>query len=114
YKQSALGPLWAVAQPFAMMLIFAAVFTRLVRMPSDGVSYAVFAYAGILPWTFFATATTNGTSSLVSHAQLVTKVYFPREILPLTYVAAAVVDLAIAIAGLLALIAWYRVPVNAN
>jgi len=112
YKQSVLGPLWAVLQPFAMMIIFTVVFTVLVTMPSDGVPYGIFAYAGLLPWTFFATATTNGTSSLVSHAQLVTKVYFPREILPLTYVAAALVDLAIAVAGLLALMVWYRVPLT--
>jgi len=110
YKQSLLGPAWAVLQPLALMAIFTVVFTRLVRMPSDGVPYGVFAYAGLLAWTFFSTASTNGTTSLVSHAQLVTKVYFPREILPATYVAAALVDLAIALAGLLVLLLWFRIP----
>src|SRR6478672_4733385 len=74
YKQSKLGVLWAVLQPLAMMLVFTAVFARLVRVPSEGVPYALFAYAGILPWTFFSGAVSNGTNSLVSHAQLVTKV----------------------------------------
>jgi lipopolysaccharide transport system permease protein len=114
YKQSLLGPLWALAQPFALMLIFTIVFTRLVRMPSDGVPYGVFAYAGLLPWTFFATATTNGTTSLVSHAQLVTKVYFPREILPLTYVVAALCDLGIALGGLVLLGIWFHIPVTSH
>jgi lipopolysaccharide transport system permease protein len=114
YKQSLLGPVWALVQPFALMLIFTIVFTRLVRMPSDGVPYGLFAYAGLLPWTFFATATTNGTTSLVSHAQLVTKVYFPREILPITYVIAALVDLAIALSGLVALAMWFNVPVTTH
>jgi lipopolysaccharide transport system permease protein len=114
YKQSLLGPAWAVLQPFSLMVIFTVVFTRLVRMPSDGVPYGVFAYAGLLAWTFFNTAATNGTTSLVSHAQLVTKLYFPREILPVTYVAAALVDLAIALAGLLVLLLWFHIPLTVN
>jgi lipopolysaccharide transport system permease protein len=114
YKQSLLGPAWAVLQPLSLMLIFTVVFTRLVRMPSDGVPYGVFAYAGLLAWSFFSTASTNGTTSLVSHPQLVTKVYFPREILPVTYVAAALVDLAIALAGLLLLLLWFRIPLTMN
>ena len=114
YKQSLLGPAWAVLQPFSLMLIFTVVFTRLVRMPSDGVPYGVFAYAGLLAWSFFSTASTNGTTSLVSNAQLVTKVYFPREILPATSVAAALVDLAIALAGLLVLLLWFRIPLTMN
>jgi lipopolysaccharide transport system permease protein len=114
YKQSLLGPAWAVLQPLALMVIFTVVFTRLVKMPSEGVPYGVFAYAGLLAWTFFNTAATNGTTSLVSHSQLVTKVYFPREILPATYVAAALVDLAIALAGLLVLLLWFHIPLTVN
>jgi lipopolysaccharide transport system permease protein len=114
YKHSLLGPAWAVLQPLSLMVIFTVVFTRLVRMPSDGVPYGVFTYAGLLAWTFFSTASTNGTTSLVSHAQLVTKVYFPREILPATYVAAALVDLAIALAALLVLLLWFRIPLTVN
>jgi lipopolysaccharide transport system permease protein len=114
YKQSRLGGLWALIQPLAMMLVFTAVFARLVRVPSEGVPYALFAYAGILPWTFFSGAVSNGTNSLVSHAQLVTKVFFPREILPLSYVVAAVVDLLIGSIVLIGLLVFYRVPLTAE
>ncbi len=110
YKQSRLGGLWALLQPLAMMLVYTAVFARLVRVPSEGVPYALFAYAGILPWTFFSGAVSNGTGSLVSHAGLVTKVFFPREILPLSYVIAAVVDLIIGSVVLVGLLFFYRVP----
>ncbi len=109
YKQSVLGGLWAILQPLAMMLVFTVVFSRLVRVPSDGLPYAPFAYAGILPWTFFAAAVSSGTTSLVSHAQLVTKVYFPREILPISYVVAAAVDLAIGAAVLVGLLAYFHI-----
>ena len=86
YRQTLLGVVWAVLQPLLMMLIFAVVFSRLARIPSEGSPYALFAYAALLPWTYFSTAVTNATGSLVNHTQLITKVYFPREILPITYV----------------------------
>jgi lipopolysaccharide transport system permease protein len=92
YKQSLLGPLWALLQPLSLMLIFTVVFSKLTRVPSDGVPYALFAYCALLPWTCFATGVSTATNSLVGHTNLVTKVYFPREILPLTYVVAAFVD----------------------
>jgi lipopolysaccharide transport system permease protein len=114
YKQSKLGAFWAILQPFAMMLVFTAVFARLVRVPSEGVPYALFAYAGILPWTFFSGAVSNSTGSLTSHAQLVTKVFFPREILPLSYVIAAAVDLLIGSVVLIGLCLFYHVPLTAN
>ena len=114
YKQSKLGALWAVLQPFTMMLVFTAVFARLVHVPSEGVPYALFAYAGLLPWTCFSGAVSTSTSSLVSHAQLVTKVFFPREILPLSYVIAAGVDLLIGSAVLVGLGIFYRVPITAE
>jgi len=112
YKQSVLGGLWAVLQPLAMMLVFTLVFARLVRVASDGIPYPLFAYAGLLPWTFFSTAVGNGTASLVTHAQLVRKVYFPREILPLSYLVASAVDLVIASAALVGLVVWYRIPIS--
>jgi len=112
YKQSRLGGLWALLQPLAMMLVFTAVFARLVRVPSEGVPYALFAYVGILPWTFFSSAVSTGTGSLVTHAALVTKVFFPREILPLSYVIAAVVDLLIGSIVLVGLLIFYRVPLS--
>ena len=112
YKQSMLGTLWAVLQPLAMMLVYTAVFSRLVKVPSEGVPYALFAYSGILPWTFFSAAVSSGTGSLVNHAQLVTKVSFPREILPLSYIAAAATDLVIGSTVLVGLVWWYQIPVT--
>jgi lipopolysaccharide transport system permease protein len=112
YKQSVLGIAWAVIQPVALMLIYTLVFSIVSRVKSTGVPYAVFAYAALLPWSFFSTAVTNATNSLVSHAQLVTKVYFPREILPLSYMAAALVDLLVASVVMVVLMVYYRVPLT--
>jgi lipopolysaccharide transport system permease protein len=112
YKQTSLGLVWAVLQPLLMMVIFTAIFSVLTRMPSEGMPYALFAYAALLPWTFFSTAVTNATNSLVAHTQLITKVYFPREILPATYVIAGLFDFAVGFVVLLGLMAWYRVPLT--
>ena len=112
YKQTSLGLVWAVLQPVLMMVIFTAVFSVLARMPSDGAPYALFAYSALLPWTFFSTAVTNATNSLVTHTQLITKVYFPREILPATYVIAGLFDFAVGFVVLLGLMAWYHVPLT--
>ncbi len=109
YKQTSLGILWALLQPLLMMLIFTGVFSVLARMPSDGIPYALFAYTGLLPWTFFSTSVTNASNSLVSHSQLITKVYFPREILPLTYLVAGLFDFAIGFLVFLGLVSWYHV-----
>jgi lipopolysaccharide transport system permease protein len=114
YKQSLLGVAWAVIQPVSMMLIFTAVFSLVVRMPSDGVPYALFAYTALLPWNYFAMAITNSAGGLVNHSQLVTKVYFPREILPLTYVLAALFDFLIASSVLVVLMLYYGVSLTAN
>ena len=112
YKQTSLGLAWAVLQPVMMMVIFTAVFSLLARMPSDGAPYALFAYTALLPWSFFTTAVTGGTNSLVAHTALITKVYFPREILPITYVAAALFDFAVGCVVLLGLMYWYGVPLT--
>lgn len=112
YKQSVLGAAWAILQPLSLMLVYTLVFSYIARVQTEGVPYALFAYAALLPWTFFSTALTNATSGLVSHQNLVTKVYFPREILPLTYVFAALFDLAIASTVFFALFAYYRVPLG--
>lgn len=114
YKQSLLGPLWALLQPLALMLIYTAVFSRIAHVPSEGAPYALFAYTALLPWTYFSTALSNATNSLVSHTGLVTKVYFPREILPLTYVVAALVDFVVASTVLGALMVYYGVPLTAR
>jgi homopolymeric O-antigen transport system permease protein len=112
YKQSVLGPSWALLQPTLLMLIYTVIFSRIVRVPSDGVPYALFAYSALLPWTFFSSAVSSATNSLVSHFSLVTKVYFPREILPLTYVIAALIDFIVASSVLGLLLVYYRVSLS--
>ena len=112
YRQTVLGVAWAVLQPVLMMTIFATVFSYLARVPSEGAPYALFAYTALLPWTFFSTAVTNATGSLVSHTQLITKVYFPREILPLTYVIAALFDFMIGLVVLVGLMTWFDAPLT--
>ena len=109
YKQSVLGLAWAILQPLSLMLIYTVIFSKIAKVPSEGVPYAVFAYAALLPWTFFSSSLTNATQGLVSHSQLVTKVYFAREILPLTYVSAAIFDFAVATTFLIALFFYYGV-----
>jgi len=112
YKQSMLGIAWAVIQPVALMLIYTLVFSVFSKVKTPGVSYAVFAYAALLPWTYFSTSLTNATNGLVSHAQLVTKVYFPREILPISYIIAALVDLLIASIVMSGLMIYYHVSLT--
>ena len=107
YKQSVLGFAWAILQPFAMMLIFTLVFGRIARVETDGVPYPLFAFSGLVLWSFVSTSLNNATHALVAHAQLITKVYFPREILPLSYIAAALFDFGVATVVLLGMFAWY-------
>ena len=109
YKQSVLGLAWAILQPLSLMLIYTVIFSMIAKVPSEGAPYAVFAYAALLPWTFFSSSLTNATQGLVSHSQLVTKVYFAREILPLTYVSAALFDFAVDSTFLIALFFYYGV-----
>ena len=115
YKQSVLGLAWAILQPVSMMLIFTLVFGRIARVQTDGIPYALFALTGLVLWSFVSTSLSNATHALVAHAQLITKVYFPREILPLSYVAAAVFDFLVGVAVLLGVMMWwYRWPVGAH
>jgi lipopolysaccharide transport system permease protein len=107
YKQSVLGLAWAIVQPVALMLIFTMAFRRIARMPSDGIPYPLFVYTGLLSWSFLATALSTTTHSVVAHAYLITKVYFPREILPLSYIAAALFDWCIGATVLAAMLAYY-------
>lgn len=113
YKQTALGVIWAILQPLFPMLIFTLFFGRLAKVPSDGMPYAVFAYAGLLPWTFFANAIGNSSTSVVANANLISRVYFPRLIVPAASVLAALVDFAIAFLLLGGLLLWYRLPLRA-
>jgi len=112
YKQSMLGWAWALIQPLALMLIYTIIFSVVTRMPAEGVPYAVFVYAALLPWTYFSTIMTNSATCLVNHSGLITKVYFPREILPLTYVVAAFVDFLVGALVLAGMMLYYHVPVT--
>jgi lipopolysaccharide transport system permease protein len=107
YKQTVLGATWAILQPLATMLIFTLFFGRLAGIPSDGIPYALFALSGLVLWTFFSTALVQAANSLVVSVKLVTKVYFPRLIVPTATVAAVVVDLLLAGAVLGVLMAAY-------
>ena len=110
YKQSLLGPVWAVLQPLLLMLIFTVLFALVApRMPTEGLPYPVFVYAAVLPWTYFSSAVAAATASLVGHTGLVTKVWFPREMLPLSYVTAGIFDLGVASLLLFGLMAWHGV-----
>lgn len=112
YKQSLLGIFWAILQPFSLMLIYTVVFSFIFRMPSADVPYALFVYTSLLPWLCFSSALTSATTSLTSHASLITKVYFPREILPLTYVLASLFDFIIGSLVLGGLLFYYSVPLT--
>jgi lipopolysaccharide transport system permease protein len=114
YKQTALGVAWVVMQPLLTTAIFTLFLGRMVGVPSDGVPYALFFFAGMLPWTFFSTAVTSASNSLVGSAQLITKVYFPRAIIPIAAVAARLIDFAVAFVLLLLLMLYYRVKVTSG
>jgi len=114
YKQSVLGPTWAILQPLSLMLIYTVIFSRIARLPSEGVPYALFAYSALLPWTYFSTSLSSATNSMVSHFNLVTKVYFPREILPLTYVIAGLIDFLVSSLVLGALMMYYHVSLTVH
>ncbi len=106
YSQSLFGAGWAIAQPLAMMAVFTLVFSRLGAMPSGGAPYPLFAFAALVPWFFFSNSVNSGTMSLVTYRNIVTKTYFPREIVPIAQVGSRLVDLAAA-SGLFALLLFY-------
>ena len=112
YKQTLLGAAWAIIQPLFAMLLFTMFFGRLARMPSDNIPYPLFAYAGLLPWTFFANAVTSSANSLIGSTNLVTKVYFPRMIIPAAPVLAGLIDLGIGFVLLVPLFIYYRVSIG--
>lgn len=114
YKQTALGIAWAIIQPLFTMLIFTLFFGRLAGVPSDNVPYPIFAYAGLLVWVFFSNSITSSGNSLVGSANLITKVYFPRMIIPGAAVAAGLVDFAIAFVILVFLMIFYSIGVTWN
>src|SRR4051812_18900879 len=108
YAQTALGAAWAVLQPLSMMLLFTVLFSRFSRFHSGQAPYPLFAYAALLPWTFFSNATTHGAHSLVGSAHILTKVYFPRVLIPVAAVLSCVVDLLLGLTLLVPLMAFYH------
>jgi lipopolysaccharide transport system permease protein len=112
YKQTVLGVTWAVIQPLGTMLLFTLFFGKWAGMPSDGIPYPLFAFAALLPWTFFSNAVTNSGNSLIGSSNLVTKVYFPRMIIPGAAVLAGMVDLVIAATVLGILMVWYGISLS--
>ena len=109
YKQTFIGAGWAIFQPAMTMAIFTVIFGNFAKIPSDGLPYAVFAYTALLPWTYFSSALSRSGTGLVSNANLVTKVYFPRLIIPLASVIAPAVDFMFAFLVLLGLMAWFAI-----
>ena len=114
YRQTLLGGLWAVLQPLIAMLIFTFVFNRLAGVKSDGPPYPLFAFAGLAPWTFFSTALSQSSNSLVANQQLVSKVYFPRVFIPLGAVGALLLDMAFSLGLLFVLMLHYHWPISVN
>jgi len=109
YKQTVIGAGWAVIQPFFTMAIFSLFFGLLANMPSDGLPYPIFYYSALLPWTYFAGALQTSTNTIVQHQQVITKVYFPRLILPLSAVLSGLVDFAIAFTILIGMMVFYGI-----
>ena len=108
YKQTVIGVLWALIRPFLILLVFTAIFSRVAKLPSDGASpYALMVFAGMLPWTFFATALTDASNSLINNANLISKIYFPRLIVPTAAVVVAFVDFLIGFCIMVALMGWF-------
>ena len=114
YHQTVLGFSWAVIRPFLQMIIFTVIFGKMAKVSSDGAPYALFSYVALVPWTYFQTAMTASTNSLVNSKSMFTKVYFPRLTIPLTAVLAKLVDFAIAFALIIGLMIWYGVAPTAN
>jgi lipopolysaccharide transport system permease protein len=107
YKQSAVGVGWTILQPVITMLIFTLIFSRIAKFPSDGIPYPIFVFSALIPWTYFAQALTRSSNSVVASSQLVTKIYFPRLLIPLSAAIAPLVDLFFTFLVLVALMFWY-------
>lgn len=114
YKQTVMGALWAIIQPFFTMVIFSLFFGRLAKVPSDGLPYPIFSYAALVPWTFFANALTQASNSLVFSANMVKKIYFPRLSLPMATVLAGVIDFVLAFMVLLGMMLFYGLVPTIN
>jgi lipopolysaccharide transport system permease protein len=109
YKQTVLGAAWTIVQPLMAMIVFSIFFGRLAGIPSEGVPYPVFTYAALVPWTFFANALTQASNSVVENERMITKIYFPRLLLPMASVLSGLLDLAIAFILLIGMLLWYGI-----
>jgi len=114
YKQTLLGASWAILQPFLTMIVFSIFFGNLAKVPSDGVPYPIFSFTALIPWTLFSKALQDASRSLVANRHMITKVYFPRMILPLSSVMAGLVDFLIAFVVLLGMMWYYKIPPTVN
>jgi len=108
YKQTAIGLAWALIRPFLTMLVFTIIFGRIARLPSDGAPYPLMVFAGMLPWTLFSTGLSEASNSLINNANLISKIYFPRLIVPTATVVVAFVDFLISFLIMIGLMVWYR------
>jgi lipopolysaccharide transport system permease protein len=107
YKQTALGAAWAVIQPFMMMVVFTIFFGKLAKIPSEGIPYPLFSYAALLPWTLFSEGITRSTNSMITNANIMTKVYFPRLVMPISGILSPLIDFMIAFVILIAMMLYY-------
>jgi lipopolysaccharide transport system permease protein len=114
YKQTFIGVAWAIVQPLMLMVVFSLVFGKFAQFSSEGLPYQIFTFSGLLPWTYFAAALALSSVSIVSNANLVTKVYFPRVFLPFAASAVPAIDFAIAFVVLLGLMQWFDTPIHAT
>ena len=114
YKQTVIGAAWAILQPVLTMIVFSLFFGRLAGIPSEGVPYPIFSYCGLLPWTLFAQGLSQASNSLVGGANLITKIYFPRSIIPLSAVLVGLVDFVLAFLVLVAMMGYYRIFPGVN
>jgi lipopolysaccharide transport system permease protein len=114
YKQTVLGAAWAIIQPFFTMVVFSLFFGKLAKVPSDGIPYPIFSYAALVPWTFFANGLSQASHSMVIHANLIKKVYFPRLAIPIARVLAGAVDFVLAFIVLIGMMLAYGIVPTAN
>ncbi len=112
YKQTILGGAWAILQPLSLMVIFSVVFSYFVKIPTEGIPYPIFSYSALLPWTFFANSIAFAVPSLINNMNLVTKIYFPREIFPIAAIGASFVDFLVASIVFVGMLVFYGVPLH--
>jgi len=114
YKQTALGAAWAIIQPFMTMVVFSLFFGKLAKMPSDGIPYPLFAFAALVPWTFFANGLAQSSNSLVQNSSMLQKIYFPRLIMPISTIVSGAVDFVVAFVVLILMMGYYGIAPTAN